>query len=78
MQALGGTRAHSRMEAELEELTRVLRSFGVLTYANLKELSGARRWTGPHFDYVLHVAIREGRIRKLGDELYELIDTHAH
>ncbi len=74
MQQLGGTHAHSRMEAELEELTKVLRSFGVLTYHNLKELSGARRWGGPHFDHVLHEGIRAGRIRKLGDELYELAD----
>ena len=78
MQGLGGAQAHSRMEAELEELAKVLRSFGVLTYDNLKELSGARRWCGPHFDHVLHEGIRDGRIRRLSDELYELADTHAH
>lgn len=75
MQALGGTHAHSRMEAELEELTKVLRGFGVLTYDNLKELSGARRWCGPHFERVLQEGIRDGRIRRLGAELYELDES---
>jgi hypothetical protein len=75
MQGLGGNCAHSRMEAELEELTRVLRGFGVLTHDNLKELSGARNWSGPHFESVLCEGVRHGRIRRLGAELYELDES---
>ena len=76
MQGLGGARAHNRMEAELEELTRVLRGFGVLTHDNLKELSGARNWSGPHFESVLCEGIRVGRILKLSDQLYELEESY--
>lgn len=76
MQPLGGTHAHSRMEAELEELTKVLRGFGVLTYDHLKELSGARSWCGPRFDRVLRAGVRDGRIRRLGDQLYELDESY--
>jgi len=72
MPRLGGTRAHSRYEAEMDELTRVLRSYGVLTGHWLRELSGARHWDGPIFEAVLCDAIRRGRIRKLGEDLYEL------
>lgn len=75
MQELGGTHAHNRLEAELEELTKVLRGFGVLTHDRLKELSGARRWSGPHFERVLQEGIRDGRIRRLGDDLYELDES---
>jgi len=77
MPNLGGTHARNRFEAELEELTRVLRGFGVLTYDNLKELSGARHWCGPTFDAVLREGVREGRIRQLGGILYELDEGHA-
>ena len=74
MPKLGGMKAHSRSEAEITELTRVLRSYGVLTGYWLKELSGAQHWEAPIFESVLCDAIRTGRIRKLGDDLYELAD----
>jgi hypothetical protein len=72
MPKLGGTHAHNRCEAEMDELTRVLGGFGVLTGHWLRELSGARHWDGPIFEAVLCDAIRTGRIRKLCDDLYEL------
>ena len=72
MPNFGGTRAHSRFEAELAELTKVLRSFGVLTHDNLRELSGARHWCGPRFETVLQEAVCDGRVRRLGRDLYEL------
>jgi hypothetical protein len=56
----------------MEELTRVLGSFGVLTGGWLKELSHARHWDAPIFEAVLNDAIRRGRIRRLGKDLYEL------
>ena len=76
MHRLGGTHAHSRFEAELEELTRVLRSYGVLTGDNLKQFSRAALWSGPRFERVLTVGIEQGRIRRLGDDLYELAAGH--
>lgn len=76
MQHLGGTHAHSRADAEVEELVRTLGGFGVLTYERLKEFSGGEHWSEPAFDAVLREAVRTGRIRKLSDELYELDEGH--
>ena len=73
---LAGAHAHNRFEAELDELTNVLRGYGVLTYDNLKVLSRSDHWCGPTFDAVLHEAVAAGRIRKLGAELYELDEDH--
>jgi hypothetical protein len=56
----------------MKDLTRVLRSYGVLTGERLREFSGGRHWEGPIFESVLCEAIRRGRIRKLGEDLYEL------
>ena len=74
MQRFRGAQAHNRTEAEMKELTRVLRSFGVLTGDWLKELSGARHWDAPIFEAVLNDAVRRGLIRRLGKDLYELDD----
>jgi hypothetical protein len=69
---LGGTHAHSRHEAEIAELTRVLRSYGVLTRDYLEELSGARHWDGAEFECALNDGVRAGRIKRLSPELYEV------
>lgn len=68
---LGGDHAHTRHEAEIAELTRALRNYGVLTRDYLEELSGARRWSGATFDAALYDGIRAGRIKPLGGDLYE-------
>ena len=72
MPTFGGTHAHDRFEAEVESLARALRGYGVLTDERLKELSGARHWSEPIFEAALCEAVRRGRIRRLGDCLYEL------
>lgn len=76
MQRLGGSHAHSRVDAEIGDLVRTLRGFGVLTYGHLKEFSGGEHWSDPVFDAVLHEAVRSGRIRRLSDDLYELDEEH--
>ena len=75
MPGSAGTYAHTRSEAAVETLARVLGSYGVLTGEWLRELSGARFWRGPSFDAVLEEALRAGRIRRLGDGLYELDES---
>lgn len=72
MQHLGGNHPRTRVGAEIEELVRTLRGFGVLTYERLREFSGGEHWSDPSFDAVLGDAVRAGRIRKLSDDLYEL------
>jgi hypothetical protein len=65
-------RAHSRQEAEVEALVRALRGHGVLTRARLAEASGAAHWSDSGFNGALAEAIAAGRIRRLGDDLYEV------
>lgn len=72
MDRLGGTHAKNRFEAEIEHVTRVLRSYGVLTDENLKRLAHAEHWKGPKFERVLEEGVRMDRIRKLDEHLYEL------
>ena len=74
MQEIGGTHAHDRYEAEVQHLVRTLRSYGVLTTERLCEASGARNWHGGTFEGALSAAVRSGRFRRLGDDLYELPD----
>jgi hypothetical protein len=74
MDRLGGAHANTRFEAELDQMTRVLRSYGVLTDENLKRLSRAEHWKGPKFERVLQEGIRQDRIRRLDEHLYELPD----
>lgn len=52
----------------------MLETYGPLTKSGLHELVGPEGWHVP-FDIVLHRAIRAGRIRRLGDELYEVGPT---
>jgi hypothetical protein len=63
----------SELDAEVQDLVRTLRSYGVLTKARLAELSGAIHWSSETvFENALRTAVASGRITKLGDELFEL------
>ena len=53
---------------------RALRGYGVLTRARLVEVCGAARWSDAGFKQALAQAIASGRVRHLGDELYELAE----
>ena len=72
MQEIGGEHAHDRYEAEVRQLIRALRGYGVLTGERLREVAGGRNWSAGTFDGALGSAVRSRRIRRLGDELYEL------
>ena len=66
------TRPHSRQEAEIEEFVRALRGYGVLTRARLLDVCGAARWSDAGARRALARAVSSGRIRRLGDDLYEI------
>jgi 3-phenylpropionate/trans-cinnamate dioxygenase ferredoxin reductase subunit len=63
---------HSRQEAEVEDVVRALRGHRVLTRARLIEACGAAHWSEPGFARALNKALSSGRVRRLGDDLYEL------
>jgi hypothetical protein len=65
---------HSRDEAEVEHLMRALRGYGVLTRAHLLDVGGAAHWPDSGFKRALAHAVSSGRIRRLGDDLYEIAD----
>lgn len=77
MQEMGGPHPASHYEAEIAHIVRTLRSYGVLTATRLCELAGGERWTGHTFHAALTAAVRSGRVKRLGDELYELADVDA-
>jgi 3-phenylpropionate/trans-cinnamate dioxygenase ferredoxin reductase component len=62
---------HSRAEAEVEDVVSALREYGVLTHARLVEVCGARHWSDHGFRRALDDAVSTGRVRRLGDDLYE-------
>jgi hypothetical protein len=66
------TRPHSRQEAEVEDIVRALRGYGVLTRARLLDLCGAAHWSDAGARRALARALSSGRIRRLGDDLYEI------
>lgn len=67
---------HSRLDAEVDEIVHVLRSYGVLTGPTLAALIGARHWNGESpFGLALKRGIALGRVRRLGDDLYELTEA---
>lgn len=66
---------HSRREAEVQDIVTTLRTYGVLTRARLAELCRAGHWSEPAFAQALALAVSEGRIRPLGDDLYEALDS---
>jgi len=63
---------HSRQEAEVEAVVSALRGYGVLTRARLAEICGAAHWSDSGFRAALAKAVSSGRIRRLGDDLYEI------
>jgi hypothetical protein len=60
-----------RATYEIDELVRALQDIGVLTRDNLRERSGAAAWPDHDFDEVLKEGVRQGRIKALGDDLFE-------
>ena len=67
-------RSHSRQQAEVEDVVRTLRGYGVLTRARLLELCGAGHWSDGGGRRAVADAVSSGRIRQLGDDLYEIAD----
>ena len=67
-------RAHTRREAEVEDIVTTLRTYGVLTRTRLADLSGAVHWREPDFRRALALAVSSGRVKPLGDELFEITD----
>jgi hypothetical protein len=65
--------ATSHATARQRKLQRLLRSYGVLTHDDLRELAHAGAWQVP-FETVLRNAIASGRVRQLSDDLYEAAD----
>jgi len=67
-------RAHTRRDAEVDDIVRTLRTYGVLTRTRLADLSGAVHWSEPDFRRALALAVSSGRVKPLGDELFEISD----
>jgi lipoyl-dependent peroxiredoxin len=67
--------AHSRQEAEVEDVVRTLRGYGVLTGARLLDLCGATHWSDRGGRRAVAEAVSSGRIRQLGDDLYEIAES---
>jgi hypothetical protein len=65
---------HTRQEAETEDIVHALRSYGVLTRARLLEVCGAAHWSDSGAERALAHAVSSGRIRQLGDDLYEIAE----
>jgi hypothetical protein len=65
-------RPQSRQEAEVEDIVRALRGYGVLTRARLLDVCGAAHWSDAGARRALARAVSIGRIRQLGDDLYEI------
>ena len=66
--------SHSRQDAEVEHVVRTLRGYGVLTRARLLELCGAGHWSDGGGRRAVADAVSSGRVRRLGDDLYEIAD----
>jgi 3-phenylpropionate/trans-cinnamate dioxygenase ferredoxin reductase component len=66
---------HSREEAEVEDVVSALRGYGVLTHERLVEVCGATHWSDHGFRRALNRAVSTGRVRRLGDDLYEAIES---
>lgn len=67
-------RPHSRREAEVEDIVRALNRYGVLTRANLLDVCGASHWSDSGFGRALTQAVSSGRVKHLGDDLYEITE----
>jgi hypothetical protein len=62
----------SREEAEVEDIVNALRGYRVLTRAGLAEACSAAHWSDSGFRRALAQAVSTGRVRRLGDDLYEI------
>jgi hypothetical protein len=67
-------RPQSRQEAEVEDIVRALRGYGVLTRARLLDVCRATHWSDAGAKRALARAVSTGRIRQLGDDLYVIGD----
>jgi len=65
---------HTREEVETEDIVHALRSYGVLTRARLLDICGAAHWSDSGAERALSHALSSGRIRQLGDDLYEIAE----
>jgi hypothetical protein len=63
---------HSREEAEVEDIVHALRGYRVLTRNRLAEVCGASHWSDSGFRRPLAQAVSTGRVKRLGDHLYEI------
>jgi hypothetical protein len=66
--------ARTRQEAEVEDVVRALRGYRVLTRARLLEVCGAAHWSDTGARRALARAVSSGRIKQLGDDLYEIAE----
>lgn len=76
-QSLQPIRTQCRLDAEVAEIVRALRGYQVLTRCGLAEACHARHWREPAFDRALERALESGVVRRLGDDLYELVDEDS-
>jgi hypothetical protein len=65
---------HTRHEAETEDIVHALRSYGVLTRARPLDSCRAARRSDSGAEQALAHALSSGRIRQLGDDLYEIAE----
>lgn len=65
---------HSRHDAKVEDIITTLRRYGTLTRPRLADLCGAEHGSDPAFAQALALAVSGGRIRPLGNEVYETTD----
>jgi hypothetical protein len=66
--------AYSHHEAEVEDIVRALRRYGVLRRTRLIEVCGAAHWSDAGFRQALRSAVSSGRVRALDSDLYEIAD----
>ena len=66
--------AHTRQEAEVEDIVRALRGYGVLTRARLLDVCRATHWSDAGAKRALAHAVSSGRIKQLGGDLYEIAE----
>ncbi len=70
-------RPHSRLEVEVEDVVRALRGHQVLSHAGLVDACGAAHWADRSFTQALGEAVSTGRVRRLGDDLYEIAEPSS-
>jgi hypothetical protein len=68
---------HSRQEAEIEDIVSALRRYGVLTRTRLGEACGSAQWSDAGFKRALGQAVSTGKVRRLGDDLYEIAEPRT-